>query len=69
MQSCEIGDVSGCEEVFGGAGLGILLNSWKETTDDFYSLDVECPPEAHVLKAWSPGWSNWAVVEPLRGRA
>jgi hypothetical protein len=33
------------------------------------SLDVECFSETHMLKASSPGWPDWGVVEPLRGGA
>jgi hypothetical protein len=32
-------------------------------------FNLECPQKSHVLKAWSPGWHYWEVVEPLRGGA
>jgi hypothetical protein len=32
-----------------------------------YSVDLKCSPQAHVLKAWSPGWCYWEVVETLGG--
>lgn len=34
-----------------------------------YSLDLECPPKAHVLKTWSPWCYYQEAMEPLAGRA
>lgn len=33
--------------------------------DLVYSLAMECPPKAHMLKAWSPGWHYWEVFRSL----
>jgi hypothetical protein len=33
------------------------------------SLDLKGPTKVHILKAWSPGWGYWKVVESLGGRA
>jgi hypothetical protein len=33
---------------------------------NYCGLDLECPPKAHVLKAWLPGWLCWEMMETLR---
>jgi hypothetical protein len=37
------------------------------TNESAYSLDLECPPKAHVLNVWfSSLWHYWKVVEYFR---
>jgi hypothetical protein len=32
-------------------------------------VELNCPPQTHVLKVGSPAWSFWEEVEPLGGWA
>ena len=40
--------------------------TWVECLSQFGSRIY---PKAHVLKAWSPAYCRWKMVEPLTGRA
>jgi hypothetical protein len=42
------------------------LNSFSNKCAIRLLLDLECPPKAHVLKAWSLTWCYWKVVRTFK---
>jgi hypothetical protein len=45
------------------------VESWPELLGILQSkcctLDLECPPKAHVLEVWSSAWCYWWAMKPL----
>lgn len=44
--------------------MALHLVSYLESLCLCRSLDFDCLPKT-VLKAWSPGWGDWEVADPL----
>jgi hypothetical protein len=49
--------------------IGIGVDVFEFVLCECYSLDLKCSTRSHVLKAWSPWWQYWEVMESLRGVA